>query len=60
MKRTVKKMSLHRETLHNLSPVEMEGAAAGIQVVVFTQSCLVSACLTCGCPTRVQNCTTHC
>ena len=64
LKRTAKKISLHRETLRDLSVHEMEDAAGGSVVVSpppgFTQSCIASACVTCGCPTRVQNCTTRC
>ncbi len=59
MKKTRKKLTLHRDTLHQLSGPELHEAAGGIQGSQIGCSIQVScagtcgvSCLTCTCPTR--------
>ena len=63
MRKTAKKISLHRETLRTLAGEELSDAKGGDLTLVASCYiiCNTISCVThCNCPTMVQNCTTRC
>jgi hypothetical protein len=68
MRKTAKRIALHRETLRSLNPEHLAAAAGdgtshpttGLSICILCQP-TVNSCIThCGCPTQVQNCTALC
>ena len=55
------RLKLHRETLRALDGSEAEAARGGtLAACVSIANSACGTCLTCGCPTMVQNCTALC
>lgn len=60
MKRTAKKLSLHRETLHRLVPEELAVVAGGHTLEIVTSCMGTKLCGTTGCTGGSNGCSAGC